>query len=175
MSAVVTPLTMESLGAKVDQIATVVPSMQSAWAGVLQTPAPPPFPPPSASTMAAPAASFSYGMPHSGPMPLHHLQWPPSLSPLPEWLRAQIAASAPSSSTITTAFPSTHTPPATLPASVLPPASGVLYGGVDVPLLLSSPLAAVTQATGPVDPGLAAFLATVSQGGEIIQAQVCNV
>ena len=164
-SVVPTPLTLESLGAKVDQIATSVASMQSAWAGLLQAPVPPPNPPLPASTVAAPATSFPYGMPHSGPIPLHLLQWPASPSPLPEWLRAQIAASELSSSTITTAFPSTHAPPATLPASVLPSASGVLYGGVDGPLFSGSPLPVATPATGPVDHGLAAFLATVSQGG----------
>jgi hypothetical protein len=34
-SVVATPLTLESLGTKVDQIATAVASMQSAWVGLL--------------------------------------------------------------------------------------------------------------------------------------------
>ena len=89
------PLTLESLGAKVDLIANAVVSMQTAWASLLQAPPQPPFPAPPlppppvprAPIPTAPATSYPYGMPSTGAgVPLHLLQWPASSSPLPDWL-----------------------------------------------------------------------------------------
>ena len=167
------PLTLESLGAKVDLIANAVVSMQTAWAGLLQAPPPPPFPAPplppppvpTAPIPTAPATSYPYGMPSTGAgVPLHLLQWPASPSPLPDWLQPPVTASAPLYSIATSTTPSPSTTIATTAVPTLPSAGGPLSGGVDGSLFFGAPSSSGGQQRGGFDPGLGAALAGAQAG-----------
>ena len=167
------PLTLESLGAKVDLIANAVVSMQTAWAGLLQAPPPPPFPAPplppppvpTAPIPTAPATSYPYGMPSTGAgVPLHLLQWPASPSPLPDWLQPSVTASAPLYSIATSTTPSPSTTIATTAVPTLPSAGGPLSGGVDGSLFFGAPSSSGGQQQGGLDPGLGAALASAQAG-----------